>query len=127
MVGVGQFNQRSSLICSFPLVNFLGPEDEFVTSGSDDGNFFIWHKATGELHGIYEGDGSVVNVIEGHPFLPLIAVSGIDSTVKVIITLPFFPYRLINHRPSALRASQSPKRTLSYRQAGRHNKVQQPR
>ncbi|KAG9218907.1 hypothetical protein CCMSSC00406_0000979 [Pleurotus cornucopiae] len=64
-------------------VNFLGPEDEFVTSGSDDGNFFIWHKATGELHGIYEGDGSVVNVIEGHPFLPLIAVSGIDSTVKL--------------------------------------------
>ncbi|KAF4601999.1 hypothetical protein EYR40_005200 [Pleurotus pulmonarius] len=64
-------------------VNFLGPEDEFVTSGSDDGNFFIWHKNTGQLHGIYEGDGSVVNVIEGHPFLPLIAVSGIDSTVKL--------------------------------------------
>lgn len=64
-------------------VNFLGPNDEYVTSGSDDGNFFIWRKATGKLHGILEGDGSVVNVIEPHPRLPLIAVSGIDTTVKL--------------------------------------------
>ncbi|KAI6164896.1 WD40 repeat-like protein [Pisolithus thermaeus] len=25
-------------------VNFLGPRDEYVTSGSDDGNFFLWNK-----------------------------------------------------------------------------------
>ncbi|KZT05508.1 WD40 repeat-like protein [Laetiporus sulphureus 93-53] len=64
-------------------VNFLGPRDEFVASGSDDGNFFIWRKSTGKLHDILEGDGSVVNVIEGHPHLPLLAVSGIDTTVKL--------------------------------------------
>ncbi|KAG6866483.1 hypothetical protein C0991_004001 [Blastosporella zonata] len=64
-------------------VNFLGPSDEYVASGSDDGNFFIWRKSTGALHGIYEGDGSVVNMIEGHPHLPLVAVSGIDYTVKL--------------------------------------------
>ncbi|KAJ3827036.1 WD repeat-containing protein [Lentinula raphanica] len=64
-------------------VNFLGPRDEYVTSGSDDGNFFVWHKNTGRLHGLYEGDGSVVNVIEGHPHLPLVAVSGIDYTIKL--------------------------------------------
>ncbi|TFY82712.1 hypothetical protein EWM64_g1295 [Hericium alpestre] len=64
-------------------VNFLGPDDEFVVSGSDDGNFFMWRKSTGDLRGIYEGDGSVVNVIEGHPRLPLVAVSGIDTTVKL--------------------------------------------
>lgn len=60
-----------------------------MTSGSDDGNFFVWSKATGELLGIYEGDRQVVNVIEGHPHLPLIAVSGIDTTVKVL------PYPLV--------------------------------
>ncbi|KAG6837445.1 hypothetical protein H0H93_009539 [Arthromyces matolae] len=59
-----------------------GPNDELVASGSDDGNFFVWHKMTGALQGIYEGDGSVVNMIEGHPHLPLVAVSGIDYTVK---------------------------------------------
>lgn len=64
-------------------VNFLGPHDEFVTSGSDDGNFFIWRKSTGELLDILEGDQQVVNVIESHPHLPLVAVSGIDTTVKL--------------------------------------------
>ncbi|KAI6113645.1 WD40 repeat-like protein [Pisolithus croceorrhizus] len=64
-------------------VNFLGPRDEYVTSGSDDGNFFLWNKISGELVDILEGDGSVVNVIEGHPTLPLVAVSGIDTTVKL--------------------------------------------
>ncbi|KAH8118555.1 WD40 repeat-like protein [Phellopilus nigrolimitatus] len=64
-------------------VNFIGVEDEFVASGSDDGNFFLWEKNSGRLHGIYEGDGSVVNVIENHPRLPLVACSGIDTTVKL--------------------------------------------
>ncbi|CDO75587.1 hypothetical protein BN946_scf184858.g27 [Trametes cinnabarina] len=64
-------------------VNFLGPRDEFVVSGSDDGNWFMWEKDSGKLHDILEGDGTVVNVIEGHPYLPLVAVSGIDTTVKL--------------------------------------------
>lgn len=64
-------------------MNFLGPDDSFVVSGSDDGNFFVWRKETGALHGIYEGDQHVVNVIEGHPYLPVVAVSGIDTSVKV--------------------------------------------
>ena len=64
-------------------MNFLGPHDEFVTSGSDDGHFFIWRKSDGRLHDILEADEHVVNVIEGHPHLPLIAASGIDTTVKV--------------------------------------------
>jgi WD40 repeat protein len=25
-------------------VNFYGPRNEYVISGSDDGNIFIWHK-----------------------------------------------------------------------------------
>jgi WD40 repeat protein len=83
----GQFCSTTAMLSFEPEldspVNFLGPNDEYVTSGSDDGNFFIWRKATGSLHGILEGDSSVVNVIESHPRLPLIAVSGIDTTVKV--------------------------------------------
>ncbi|KAI4528107.1 WD40 repeat-like protein [Schizophyllum commune Loenen D] len=62
-------------------VNYLGPSDEFVVSGSDDGNLFIWRKDDGKLVDILEGDGEVVNVIEGHPKLPLFAVSGIDTTL----------------------------------------------
>lgn len=75
--------QYKTLLTKLLTVNFLGPNDESVASGSDDGNFFIWDKHDGKLQGIYEGDSSVVNIIEGHPYFPLVAVSGIDTTVKV--------------------------------------------
>ena len=65
-------------------VNFGGLKDEVILSGSDDGNLFIWDKATSELLGIIEADGDVVNVMTGHPTLPLIAVSGIDNSVKLV-------------------------------------------
>jgi hypothetical protein len=78
-----------------------------VASGSDDGNFFVWDKISGRLEGIWEGDGDTVNgeirclglhplrtnadgaVMEQHPTLPLVAVSGIDNTIKVREILRF--------------------------------------
>ena len=59
----------------------------------------MWDKATGRLHNILEGDGSVVNVIEGHPHLPLVAVSGIDYSVKVRLVL--HSYRASHLIPSS--------------------------
>lgn len=32
---------------------------------------------------ILEGDGEVVNVVQGHPYEPTMAVSGIDHTIKI--------------------------------------------
>ena len=64
-------------------VNYFGPDDEYVVSGSDDGNLFIWDAKTSELVNILEGDGEVVNVIQGHPYETMLAVSGIDHTVKI--------------------------------------------
>lgn len=64
-------------------VNFFGLDDEYVVSGSDDGNLFIWDRKSGQLVNILEGDGEVVNVLQGHPYEPLLAVSGIDHTIKV--------------------------------------------
>ncbi|KAL8651528.1 MAG: hypothetical protein Q9210_003205, partial [Variospora velana] len=55
--------------------NFFGPNDEYVVSGSDSGHFFIWDKKTSELVNILQGDG--------HPYEPVLAVSGIDSTIKI--------------------------------------------
>jgi hypothetical protein len=75
-----------------------------VVSGSEDGNFFVFRRSTGELHGIYEGDGSVVNVIEGHPHLPLVAVSGIDHTVKVS-TIVFYDAILTQNTGAAIQPS----------------------
>ncbi|KAL4891244.1 WD40-repeat-containing domain protein [Aspergillus ambiguus] len=64
-------------------VNYFGLNDEYVVSGSDDGNLFIWDRKTGNLVNILEGDSEVVNVVQGHPYEPTIAASGIDSTIKV--------------------------------------------
>ncbi|KAF5320863.1 hypothetical protein D9619_000906 [Psilocybe cf. subviscida] len=64
-------------------VNFVGPDDQWVVSGSDDGNFFIWDKKSEKLCGVYEGDSTIVNVIEGHPHFPLLAISGIDTSIKL--------------------------------------------
>ncbi|EMC94346.1 hypothetical protein BAUCODRAFT_73625 [Baudoinia panamericana UAMH 10762] len=64
-------------------VNFFGLDDEFVVSGSDDGNFFLWDRKTAELVNVLEGDGEVVNVVQGHPFETVLAVSGIDHTIKI--------------------------------------------
>lgn len=64
-------------------VNYFGLDDEYVVSGSDDGNLFIWDRKTSELVNVLEGDGEVVNVIQGHPYETMMAVSGIDHTIKI--------------------------------------------
>lgn len=64
-------------------VNFFGLQDEYVVSGSDSGHVFIWDRKTSQLLNILEGDGEVVNVIQGHPYEPTMAVSGIDHTIKI--------------------------------------------
>ncbi len=64
-------------------VNYFGLDDEYVVSGSDDGNLFIWDARTSELINVLEGDGEVVNVVQGHPYETMLAVSGIDHTIKI--------------------------------------------
>jgi nuclear receptor interaction protein len=64
-------------------VNFFGLDDEYVVSGSDSGHVFIWDRKTSQLLNILEGDGEVVNVVQGHPYEPTMAVSGIDHTIKI--------------------------------------------
>ena len=64
-------------------VGFYGLHDEYIVSGSDDGHLFIWDKETSKIVQILHADEDVVNVVKGHPFLPILAASGIDSTVKI--------------------------------------------
>ncbi|XP_019438517.1 PREDICTED: WD and tetratricopeptide repeats protein 1 [Lupinus angustifolius] len=63
--------------------SFLGQRGEYVASGSDDGRWFIWEKKTGRLIKMLNGDESVVNCIQCHPFDFVVATSGIDSTIKI--------------------------------------------
>jgi DDB1- and CUL4-associated factor 8 len=64
-------------------VHFLGPGCEYVASGSDSGHAFIWRKRDGEILRVLQGDRYVVNCIEPHPLVPVLATSGIEKDVKV--------------------------------------------
>ncbi|CAO1415946.1 unnamed protein product [Diamesa hyperborea] len=61
--------------------NFWG--DDFILSGSDCGHIFIWNRHTAELVQLLEGDKHVVNCVQPHPTLPILATSGIDYNVKI--------------------------------------------
>ncbi|XP_066594229.1 DDB1- and CUL4-associated factor 6-like isoform X2 [Prorops nasuta] len=61
--------------------NFWG--DDFVMSGSDCGHVFIWKRDTARLCMLLEADQHVVNCLQPHPFLPILATSGIDFDVKL--------------------------------------------
>lgn len=46
-------------------VNYYGLDDEYVVSGCDSGNVFIWDRKTAKLVNILEGDGETVNIVQG--------------------------------------------------------------
>lgn len=64
-------------------VNFLGPNCDFVTSGSDCGSIFIWRKKDAELIRAMSGDKQIVNCVEQHPSGIVLASSGIEKDVKI--------------------------------------------
>ncbi|XP_062130631.1 DDB1- and CUL4-associated factor 8 isoform X1 [Drosophila sulfurigaster albostrigata] len=65
-------------------VNFFGPRSEYVVSGSDCGNIFFWDKNTEAVINLKKGDLSgVVNCLEPHPWMPVLATSGLEHKVKI--------------------------------------------
>ncbi|KAK7272118.1 hypothetical protein RJT34_28526 [Clitoria ternatea] len=64
-------------------VSFFGPNDEYVLSGSDCGHIFIWKKKEAKLVKLMVGDQHVVNQLESHPHLPILATCGIEKNVKI--------------------------------------------
>ncbi|XP_014244743.1 DDB1- and CUL4-associated factor 6-like isoform X2 [Cimex lectularius] len=57
--------------------------DNYVISGSDCGHVFMWEKDTAKLKMLLEADQHVVNCVQPHPYLPMLATSGIDYDVKL--------------------------------------------
>lgn len=102
-VGVVKPRMRYSGHCNIETVKdveFYGLRDEYIASGSDRGHVFIWDKKTGKIVQILHGDEDVVNVTKGHPFLPIMAVSGIDSTVKIFKPTSRLPTTLSSIEPT---------------------------
>ncbi len=64
-------------------VRFLG-DGKYVATGGDSGELFVWHTESGELVHRVTCDKAILNGVETHPFLPTLAVCGIDPTVKIL-------------------------------------------
>ncbi|XP_063222429.1 DDB1- and CUL4-associated factor 8-like [Bacillus rossius redtenbacheri] len=65
-------------------VNFFGPRSEFIVSGSDCGNIFFWEKESEAIVQWMPGDeNGVVNCLEPHPQMPILASSGLDDDIKI--------------------------------------------
>ncbi|XP_062539593.1 DDB1- and CUL4-associated factor 6-like [Armigeres subalbatus] len=57
--------------------------NDYIMSGSDCGHVFTWERATGRLVMLMEADQHVVNCVQPHPTMPILATSGIDYDIKV--------------------------------------------
>ncbi|XP_058840274.1 WD and tetratricopeptide repeats protein 1 [Topomyia yanbarensis] len=62
--------------------NYFG-DSNYIVAGSDDGNFFIWERDSGMIASIYQADELIVNSVQPHPFVCLLATSGIDHEVRL--------------------------------------------
>lgn len=63
--------------------NFFGNNGEFIVGGSDDGAFYIWDKQTTNIVKAVKGDFQILNCLQPHPSICMLATSGIDPTVKI--------------------------------------------
>ncbi|KAM7542273.1 hypothetical protein Aperf_G00000006154 [Anoplocephala perfoliata] len=60
----------------------------YIMSGSECGHVLVWDRATGAPVNSIKADNNVVNRLQPHPFLPYLAVSGVDHSIKVIRPTP---------------------------------------
>ncbi|CAB3254277.1 unnamed protein product [Arctia plantaginis] len=63
--------------------NFLGPDSNYIAAGSDDGSMFIWCRKSGNIIRCLRGDESILNCIQLHPSMFLLATSGIETVVRL--------------------------------------------
>ncbi|XP_072153269.1 WD and tetratricopeptide repeats protein 1 isoform X2 [Bemisia tabaci] len=63
--------------------NFFGSDGQYIVAGSDDGALYVWDRQTENNVKILKGDSSIVNCLQPHPFLCLLATSGIEPVVRL--------------------------------------------
>ncbi|XP_018328592.1 DDB1- and CUL4-associated factor 5 isoform X2 [Agrilus planipennis] len=79
--------------CTMKTCCFAGQDDEYVLSGSDDFNLYMWRvpqddSEWGPSHLVLRGHRSIVNQVRYNRHNSLIASSGVEKMVKLWSTLP---------------------------------------
>lgn len=63
--------------------SFFGDNGDYIVGGSDDGAFYIWDKKTSNIVKAVDADYQILNCVQPHPNICMLATSGIESTVKL--------------------------------------------
>ena len=82
--------------CTMKSCCFGGPDDEYVLSGSDDFNLYMWAvprqgdttEWVGRAHHVLQGHRSIVNQVRYNHSRGVIASSGVEKVVKLWSVLP---------------------------------------
>ncbi|SAM05016.1 hypothetical protein [Absidia glauca] len=64
-------------------VGFYGLDEEYIISGTDDGMIFLWNRANEKVVQMLTVDRSPITGIKAHPTLPLLAITGSSSMIKL--------------------------------------------
>jgi len=82
--------------CTMKSCCFGGPDDNFVFSGSDDFNLYVWKVPEDEqtywvdrAHVVLKGHRSIVNQVRYNPHNQLVASSGVEKVIKLWSDWPF--------------------------------------
>lgn len=62
---------------------FFGADGKYIVAGSDDGNLFIFERPSGAVVDVLAADKSIVNCVQPHPYLCMLASSGIDNEIRL--------------------------------------------
>ncbi|CAH1117192.1 unnamed protein product [Phaedon cochleariae] len=98
--------------CTMKTCCFAGENDEYILSGSDDFNLYMWKVPTddsewGASHMVLRGHRSIVNQVRYNNHNKLIASSGVEKMVKLWSTLP-----ISNWKGSILKEHTEPVRAI---------------
>eukprot|EP00088_Acartia_fossae_P028888 TRINITY_DN2969_c0_g1_i1.p1 TRINITY_DN2969_c0_g1~~TRINITY_DN2969_c0_g1_i1.p1 ORF type:complete len:951 (-),score=207.47 TRINITY_DN2969_c0_g1_i1:858-3710(-) len=86
--------------CTMKSCCFGGPDENFVFSGSDDFNLYVWripeegdeHTSwVNRAHAVLKGHRSIVNQVRYNPYTQMLASSGVEKMVKLWSDWPFNP------------------------------------
>lgn len=78
-----RFTGHCSMNTDIKEANFLGSEGEYIVAGSDDGAVYIWDKTTTNLVKAMHADAHILNCVQPHPTICMLATSGIEPTIKI--------------------------------------------
>lgn len=109
-----RFVGRSNSKTDIKEANFFGPDGKYIVAGSDDGNLFIFERPSGAVVDVLNADKSIVNCVQPHPYICLLASSGIDHEIRLwspqpeVSNKPKHRILDLNLHENHLRMSQDP-------------------